>query len=129
MIASAVLFGIIIVLFFALGYIIDSRGLSFSQSSSNSMEPTIYPNDWIILDSKATPKTGDIIIFHCAHKKSVCRNIYGNDRIQHRLISVAPDGCMRIIGDNKTMSNTWNTLPCFPPEDIVIEGVSHKLWF
>lgn len=128
LIASGIILSVLAMLFLALGYVIDTRDLEFGKVETNSMEPTLKPGDWDVLDRKATPKIGDIIVFHCAHENTKCFEMYESDRIGHRLTSIDPDGCMHIIGDNKEIFN-WDTLPCFPPEDIVIEGVIHKLWF
>lgn len=76
------------------------------------------------------PTIGDIIVFTClkgAGNPSRNGSICSTDTAVHRLVSVDPDGCMHIYGDNPTYD--WPADWCLYPNEIDIHGVVHKLPF
>jgi signal peptidase I len=118
-------FGIIFILLFALFYFTGSFPFNLaSRIATDSMDPTLKVGDWLHTDRGVSPKVGDIIEFDCTGDS--CKNEIVHGRfIIHRLVSIDPNGCLHIIGDNPKYD--WSNVPCYMPETIKIAGVVHKI--
>ena len=92
-------------------------------ASGPSMLPTL-PDEKapIIVFTEMKPEIGDMVSFECL-PNSTCSSIYKETRyITHRLLSIKPDGCMEIRGDNVKTRDPNE--PCYyPDKDIKILGV------
>lgn len=98
---------------------------------SASMEPTIMTGDWVFQTPvfiSYKPKIGDIVDFQCLTEECTNKHL-GIGVAIHRITSIDPNGCMKIVGDNPKYSQSWEKLPCYMPDEIEIDGVVHKLPF
>jgi hypothetical protein len=100
--------------------------LTRNKITTPSMVPTFPIGSWLYGDYNATPKEGDTIIFDCL-PNSRCSEFYGegfdDSYISHRWISTNDDGCMVVLGDNRTINHGE---PCYyPDKDIKVIGVSY----
>lgn len=100
---------------------INWTSYGFSTGFGDSMIPTFHPGTLIFTNPLETPEIGDIVSFKCLSKEKCDRS----GDIVHRLVSVDPDGCMHIYGDNASMN--WDPKWCLYPDEISISGVVHKL--
>lgn len=119
---------------FAFAYYLGVYSLAFFNGTlggystyGHSMEPTIFTGDRFIINKFERPRIGDIISFTCLNGTKPSRNgsICDVPDIVHRLVSIDPDGCMHIYGDNPTYD--WPADWCLYPDEIDIHGVVHKL--
>lgn len=97
---------------------VNGKGASMYPTLPTGKSPTI-------VFTQMKPKIGDIISFECL-PKGKCFEQYTPEEtpffIQHRLLSIAPDGCMEIRGDNVAVRDPNE--PCYyPDKDIKILGV------
>lgn len=98
----------------------------FSHGSGESMFPTLPEERSPTIVFRKEPQIGDIVSFVCL-PNSRCSDIYEAPTvITHRLISIKPDGCMEIRGDNVATRDPNE--PCYyPDKDIKINGVVYGL--
>jgi signal peptidase len=76
---------------------------------TNSMIPTLYPGDAVVLYGTDDIKVGDIIVFDAGRKG--CIDETGrllSQPIIHRVIKINPDGTLETKGDN----NPWQIPGC-----------------
>lgn len=99
------------------------KDYQITNASGTSMFPTFSKKETsIITFTEMNPKVGDIITFECL-PNSTCSSVYKETRyITHHLLSIKPDGCMEIRGDNVKTRDPNE--PCYyPGKDIEILGV------
>ena len=82
--------------------------------SGESMEPTLYQGDLVVLRKQSTYGVGDIVAFEIPKGDPGAGAI-----VIHRIIETGPDGYL-LQGDNKPIPDLWR------PSD---EHVSGKVWF
>ncbi len=76
---------------------------------SDSMIPSIYPGDAVVICGWCKIHVGDVIVFDAAKKG--CRDAYGRlitSPIIHRVIRINPDGTFETKGDH----NLWQIKGC-----------------
>ena len=83
-----------------------------------SMEPTFHDGQLVRYSAGAIPKVGDVISFDCLVDKCL------RQTVAHRLISIEPNGCMNIEGDNQPTSFDTKDYGCLMPDEIAIKGVA-----
>ncbi len=97
------------IIYLILGFIIAfvlNMGLGFALNTttpvvavfSESMEPTYYKGDMIIVQGEKNFSVGDIIVFDVSDKKFP---------IIHRVIKINADGTLETKGDNNSMQLTF----------------------
>lgn len=89
----------IIFLFIIFKVLPDTTKTAFVGEGS-SMEPTLHDGDEIIVDSRRTPRAGEIIVFQCKEK---CKDFPG-EIMTKRLYSIDENGCYWVLGDNSAVS-------------------------
>lgn len=94
----------------------------YEKVTTDSMSPTYKIGDYVYTYWTKEYEVGDAVVFSC-NNPDKCRV---GEHTNHRLVSIKPDGCMVIIGDNPKYD--WSIEQCFYPEDINILGVTHKLF-
>jgi len=67
---------------------------------SNSMIPSIYPGDAVVIYGTDEIKVGDIIVFDAAKKGCRVNGRLITQPIIHRVIKINPDGSFETKGDN-----------------------------
>ena len=75
---------------FGLGLVLNTD-MPIVAVESNSMEPTFYKGDILILQGVSSPKEADIIVFSVEGRTTP---------IVHRIIEINPDGTFQTKGDN-----------------------------
>lgn len=103
------LFSIVFVYYFCVYTLAFSNG-NFGNgmiTSGKSMEPTLLVGERFLVNRFEKPRIGDIISFTCLNGTNPSRNGSICDppafvEVVHRLVSIDPDGCMHIYGDNPT---------------------------
>lgn len=108
---------------------LEKKDYKIILTKGNSMYPTLPNGESAIIEfNERKPEIGDIISFECL-PNSACSKVYTPNIVNgeplfiiHRLLSIAPDGCMEIRGDNVAIRDPNE--PCYyPDKDIKILGV------
>ena len=89
-----------------------------------SMYPTFNDGDEIVVDAKATPLQGDVIVFDCTE----CYDLPNDETLAKRIYQTNSNECYWLIGDNKDTSyDSRSTGWLCPSQHIKIHGVVVKL--
>lgn len=87
--------------------------------TGDSMEPTLSDGDELLVDPKAIPELGDIVVFSCFS----CDGISPEEILTKRLIEIDQQGCYWLTGDNKKNSFDSRDTRWLCEDDLEVFGV------
>ena len=90
---------------------LESEGHLLVAVSGESMAPALLSGDQIVIDTRAQPRVGDIVVARHPFRTDV--------HVIKRLVGFDERGRARLEGDNPRESTDSRTLGHFPPELIL----------